>query len=287
MENGHIVTDMALESAQAVNYGLKSDVKNLSYDVQKRTLNIKNAEQAKELARERGVYVTYDCPPNVFDVSGATEYLTKCLAKTIGELVGIVKKSSPVLVVGLGNRRIVADSLGERVIEGVKITRRLHTASCAHSVCAFGTGVLGTTGMQSAEIVAGIASKIKPSVVILVDSLATGAISRLGRSFQLSSSGIAPGSGVGQDKERIDKSVLGVPTISIGVPLMLALRTGIYAFFKDYEKEKNLPVDEFSLRQRLADASLSNLIVVPKDIDFSVTRCARVVSSAINLAFRT
>lgn len=121
------------------------------------------------------------------------------------------EKSSPVLVVGLGNRHIVADSLGQRSVERIKVSRFVQTGK-TQSVCAFATGVLGMTGIQSAELVAGLVEKIKPSCVILIDSLATGAVSRLGKSFQISSCGISPGSGVGQDKERIDKSILSVPT---------------------------------------------------------------------------
>lgn len=90
------------------------------------------------------------------------------------------------------------------------------------------------TGMQSAEIIGGVANKIKPCAVIVIDSLATSSVKRLGRSFQISTTGISPGSGVGLDKERIDKSTLGVPTLSIGVPMMLALKTAIYNFVKDF-----------------------------------------------------
>ena len=156
------------------------------------------------------------------------------------------------LVAGLGNRLIVSDSLGTRCVEKLHVTRDLN-ASSLQSVCALSTGVSGMTGMQYAEIISGVVSKIKPCAVILVDSLATSMAKRLGRSFQISSAGIAPGSGVGLDKERIDKSTLGVPAISIGVPMMLALRTAIYSFIKDYASKQDGAIDEFSLRERLKE----------------------------------
>ena len=119
----------------------------------------------------------------------------------------------------------------------------------------------------------------------MIDSLATGVVSRLGKSFQISSCGISPGSGVGQDKERIDKSILSVPTFSIGVPLLLSLRTGIYAFVKDFAKEENLQINEYNLRKKLADCALADLIVAPRDIDLVVNVASSILANAINIAF--
>ena len=190
------------------------------------------------------------------------------------------------LVVGLGNRHIVADSLGQRCIESVKVTRYVEAGGRKQSVCAFATGVLGMTGIQSAELIAGATAKIKPSCVILVDSLATGSVARLGKSFQISSTGISPGSGVGQHTESIDKSVLSVPTFAIGVPLLLSLRTGIYSFVKDFLDEEKIEANEYNLRKKLADCALSDLIVAPRDVDLAVSLSSKIVAGAINTAFR-
>lgn len=280
-----IVTDMAIESAQSAGHLAGCDTKNLSYGIVKRTLRVKTLEDAKATGRERGVYVTFDCKKETLDGVASCQYLTRQIAICLAELVGIVKKTSPVLVVGLGNSHIVADSLGNRCVEGVNVTRCLNEVG-KQSLCAFSTGVLGMTGIQSAELVAGAVSKIKPSCVIVVDSLATGSASRLGKSFQISTCGISPGSGVGQDKERIDKSVLSVPTFSIGVPLLLSLRTGIYTFVREFAKEENIDVNEYKLRAKLAVDTLSDLIVAPRDIDYAVGVASSIVSKAINLAFK-
>lgn len=245
---------------------------------------MKTQEESKRIGRERGVYITFDCKSSVFTNMNASNFLTRQIARSLTELVGILKKSSPVLVVGLGNRHIVADSLGQRSVERIKVSRFVQTGK-KQSVCAFATGVLGMTGIQSAELVAGLVEKIKPSCVILIDSLATGAVSRLGKSFQISSCGISPGSGVGQDKERIDKSLLSVPTFSIGVPLLLSLRTGIYAFVKEFAKDENMQINEYALRQKLADSLLSDLIVAPRDIDLVVNVASSILANAINTAF--
>lgn len=279
------ITDVALESAEATGLGQSVEGIELSYGIQKRTLRVKTQEESKRIGRERGVYITFDCKSSVFTNRYALSFLTLQIARSLAELIGILKKSSPVLVVGLGNRHIVADSLGQRSVERIKVSRFVQTGK-KQSVCAFATGVLGMTGIQSAELVAGAVEKIKPSCVILIDSLATGVVSRLGKSFQISSCGISPGSGVGQDKERIDKSILSVPTFSIGVPLLLSLRTGIYAFVKEFAKDENMQINEYALRQKLADSLLSDLIVAPRDIDLAVNVASNIVSGAINDAFK-
>lgn len=285
-KNYRFVTDMAIESADALGLDKNIDCVQLLYDIQKRTLRVKTENDSKRIGRERGVYITFDCAKYVFSNATAAKYLTRQIAQSLSELVGMLKKTSPVLVVGLGNRHIVADSLGQRSVEKIKVTRYVRAGLQKQSVCAFSTGVLGMTGIQSSELVAGAVGKIKPSCVILIDSLATGAVSRLGKSFQISSCGISPGSGVGQDKERIDKSLLSVPTFSIGVPLLLSLRTGIYAFVKEFAKDENMQINEYALRQKLADSLLSDLIVAPRDIDLAVNVASNIVSGAINDAFK-
>ncbi|MDE6302553.1 MAG: GPR endopeptidase, partial [Clostridia bacterium] len=121
--------------------------------------------------------------------------------------------------------------------------------------------------------------------VILIDSLATSSISRVGTSFQISTAGISPGGGIGQDKQRIDRSVLGVPTIAIGVPLMLSMRTAIYDFVKYYSEQIGVGMDEYRVRACMVDKNLSNLVVAPKEIDFFVDASAGVIASALNRTF--
>ena len=147
------------------------------------------------------------------------------------------------------------------------------------------TGVFGTTGIQSADIASAVADRIKPCAVILIDSLATSSVARVGTSFQISTAGISPGGGVGQDKDRIDKSVLGVPTVAIGVPMMLSMRTAIYNFVKEYSEKTGAEVDEYRLRAEMVEKNLSNLVVAPKEIDYFVNTAALVISGALNKCF--
>ncbi len=284
MLNDYYVTDMAVESADGVDLSNFATQKKLAYGIEKRVINVKSVELAQKIGKERGVYITVDCKKNVLEGKTTMNYLSKCISDCVSELVGIVKKSAPILVVGLGNRNIVSDALGDKVVSQINVARANDNGMKA-KLCAISPGVLGTTGMQTSKIVSAIADKINPSVVILIDALATSCAKRLGCSFQISNSGISPGSGVGQDKERIDRSVLGVPTICIGVPMMLSLRTSIYAFLKDYLQDEKENINEFSLRQKMSEESLSNLLVAPKDVDYLVSLCSKTIANAINGAF--
>ena len=284
MINEYYVTDLPLESAQGTDLSAFASQKTLSYGIEKRIVNVKTLALAQKIGKLRGTYITLECKKSVLQGKNSLSYLSGCIAGVISELVGVVKKSLPILVVGLGNKNIVSDSLGEVVTAQIDVSNATDIRSKSR-LCAISPGVLGTTGMQTSKIVSAIVDKINPSTVILVDSLATSSVSRLGRSFQISDSGISPGSGVGQDKERIDKSVLGVPTICVGVPLMLSLRTSIYSFLTDYLQDQNAEINEFSLRQKMADEELSSLVVAPKDVDYLVSVCAKAIANAINTAF--
>ena len=285
MKNSDFVTDMAVEAAEASGLSELSKNTELSYGIVQRYLNVKSTELKERIGRERGVYITYDCPRSVFDTERAMKALTNYISTAISGLIGTVRKSTPVLVIGLGNGGIIADALGERTVDGVNVTKQYLQSYSKQRVCAMTTGVFGTTGMQSADIASAVADKIKPCAVILVDSLATSSISRVGTSFQISTAGIAPGGGVGQDKERIDRSVLGVPTIAIGVPLMLSMRTAIYNFVKEYSEKSGSGVDEYRLRAELVEKNLSNLVVAPKEIDYYVNTAALIISGALNKTF--
>jgi len=285
MLNTEIITDLAVEAAQINGLGELSKNTELSYGIVQRYLNVKSSELSKQIGRERGVYITFDCPRDMFDDERALNALSKYISTAVSGLLGTLRKSTPVLVVGLGNAGIIADALGERTVNGVKVTKQYQQSYSRQHVCAMTTGVFGTTGIQSADIASAVADRIKPCAVILIDSLATSSVARVGTSFQISTAGISPGGGVGQDKDRIDKSVLGVPTVAIGVPMMLSMRTAIYNFVKEYSEKSGASVDEYRLRAEMVEKNLSNLVVAPKEIDYFVNTAALVISGALNKSF--
>lgn len=287
MINNYFITDLTVEAAEKLGFSDIAKTKKLSYGIEQNFINIKNLDTAKKLQRERGVYITYDCGGEIFENNRACAALERYLSNSIIELSGVLRKKSPVFVVGLGNGEIVADSLGSLTVSKIAVNRQLEEVGRleGQSVCALAAGVYGATGIQSLEVVKALCGEINPSLVILVDSFATSSVARLGQSFQLSTAGITPGSGVGQDKERIDKSVLGVNVISLGVPLLLSLRTVIGGFVNKFIEETGCEKNEFKLRSMLVENKLSSLVVAPKNIKFLAELSSGVIANAINKAF--
>ena len=189
-------------------------------------------------------------------VSALAELLRRCLA---GHTDGTV------LIAALGNPDITPDALGSLCAEGLLVTRHLKEARHPlfepfASVALCRTGVLGTSGMESALQIRALCASLRPSCVIAVDALAGAEPEGLCRCVQVSSGGIAPGSGVGNDRERLDNETLGVPVVAVGIPTVIDAA-------------------------RCADeAALRGLFVTPRDIDTLVRRGARLIACALDLA---
>lgn len=174
-----------------------------------------------------------------------------------------VPEEGGVLVAALGNPDITPDALGPLCASSVLVTRHLKAGGDPlwdrfAPVSLLRTGVLGTAGVESAEQIRALCGTVKPALVIVVDALAGADAARLCRSIQVCDSGISPGSGVCNDRQRIDRSLLGVPVTAIGVPTVTDAS----------------PAGEVA----------GGLFVTPRDIDSSVRACARIIAYGINLA---
>ena len=142
-------------------------------------------------------------------------------------------------------------------------------------VAALTPGVLGTTGLESAEIIRGVIERSRPDVVLIVDALASRKLSRLCRTVQLADTGIVPGSGVGNARAALNRETLGVPVIAIGVPTVVDAVTLVgdmaeSAGLADFDEQTLAPFG-------------GGLMVTPKEIDTHVKDIARVVAYAVNL----
>lgn len=284
MRYDDFITDVAVESAENVNLSGALTSESVGFGIEKRVLNVKTKAMAERVGKPMGAYVNFDCDGKVYSNLRAAKAIETNIACSLKNMLGN-SASGTVLVACLGNGNIAADSLGEKVFDKLTITRKKNAnQGVKKCICALSTSVLGKTGIESAEIICAVVGQIKPSCVIAIDSLATSVPRRVGLSFQLTSAGITPGSGVGGDKARIDKSVLGVPVVAIGVPTLLSLGTFLYSTMKDYSQIANCEIDEYKFRSVLAERLVSNLVVAPKDIDVYVENASVVVSNAINLA---
>ena len=134
-----------------------------------------------------------------------------------------------ILVVGLGNRDVTADSLGPCTIDNLFITRHIireygrqaYRASKIHQISALVPGVMAKTGMETAEIIKGVIKETTPDIVIVIDALAARSTRRLNRTVQITDTGIHPGSGVGNHRNALTQESLGVPVIAIGIPMVV------------------------------------------------------------------
>ncbi len=225
----------------------------------------------RRIGRPRGRYVTVSMP----HFSQMSEY-SKAAADMVTEalLSMLPKGDGPVLVAGLGNESITPDSLGPLVAKNVLATRHLGgqllkdlKLEGIKSVAVITTGVLGSTGVESAELIRSVADALSPRAIIAIDALAAKGINRLGCTVQLSDAGICPGSGVSNSRAEISRHTLRVPVLALGVPLVVDAATLVY--------------DLAGVQIKNCDA-----IVTGREIDITVRRAARFLGLCLNRALQ-
>ena len=204
--------------------------------------------------------------------------------RTVGaELRELLPPEGAVLVVGLGNDAMTPDAIGPETLRHLLVTRHLIASlpkqfAGFRPVAAFAAGVLGTTGVESAEAVRALVGETKPSCVIAVDALAARRMGRVCNTVQLSDAGITPGSGVGNHRAALSRETLGVPVIAMGVPTVVEAST----LAADLLEEAG--ITEFD-PSRLRTGG-GEMTVTTRDIDAQVRDLAKVVGYAVNWALQ-
>ena len=212
-------------------------------------------------------------------------------------LDGMLPELGAVLVIGLGNRRITADSLGPRVVDGVLVTRHMRENTPAslkgrlRAVSAVAPGVLGVTGMETAEVVRGIVEHTRPEAVIAVDALAARETARICTTMQIADTGIQPGSGVGNHRLGLNEESLGVPVIAVGVPMVVyaatIARDALELLMEDLAPDGEEHAGALdALVDRVVARRLGDLVVTPREVDERVTRMADLLALGINRALQ-
>ena len=230
---------------------------------------------SKALGKPIGTYITAEVPP-LSIYSPVDENIITALAD---ELRGLLPKDGAVLAVGLGNTDITPDAVGPKSISMLLATRHLSRElikstglSGLRPTAGLITGVMGKTGIESAESIKGIVNTIRPSAVIVVDALAARRLSRLGNTIQISDTGISPGSGVGNARADISNYTIGVPVISIGIPTVVDAQT--------------LVNDLIGNNAEISDKESQEMIVTPREIDLLIDRASRLIGLTINKALQ-
>src|SRR5690625_1508862 len=236
----HVMTDLALEAHQVIVQGRGGpEIAGVRVDTERREhaeitrVAIETDAGARAMGKAPGTYVTIDAPAlrnrNQEQQEQVSQYLAEEISKFLeGMQIG---PEDPCLVVGLGNRNATPDALGPVTIEELLVTRHLHSMAPPElrgglrPVAAVSPGVLGLTGIETGEIIAGIVDRIQPAAVICIDALASRSAERLGTTVQLADTGINPGAGLGNQRMGITRQSLGVPVLAIGVPTVIHATT--------------------------------------------------------------
>ena len=253
-------------------------------------LMIRTDEASVRLRKPKGNYLTFAFG-RVSLLDRKTEYaLLELLASELKSLAKSLTNREVdgefrLFVAGLGNASLTADAIGPLAVEKLSATRHLRKAEpelykslgCA-SVSCLSPGVLGQTGVESAELLLGVVREIKPHLVLVVDALAARECDHLFASIQLSDAGIEPGSGVGNHRAALSHETLGVPVISLGVPTVVNSATLVR------EALAKSGVGESDLLTALL-SNQKSFFVSPKDSDFLVEQSAGLLAAAVKRAF--
>lgn len=224
------------------------------------------------------------------------ENLEKIIAKNLHYLFKKyqINLDSKVLVVGMGNQNITPDALGPQTIRKLVVTNHLfinnqiEDNNNVRRVSALLPGVMGTTGMETSDIIYGVCKQYKPDILICIDALATKSYTRINRAIQISDTGISPGSGVNNHRKRIDIKSVKVPVITIGVATVVDTFSIFYEYL-DLIKEKinfKLTNKKINLMERILHDNNAHLIVTPKEIDEDLKNLVFIISNALNNTFQ-
>ncbi len=199
-------------------------------------LKITDKSAEKLLGKAKGSYITIQTGRLWELGEEARENAVKVISDNLNDLMHTAKKRiESVLICGLGNRMVTPDAVGPLVVDRVTVTRHIreespdvYAALSAYDISAIATGVVGQTGMETAELVKGAVNTVKPDIVLAIDALAARGKDRLATTVQLTDTGIRPGSGIGQKRRELSEATLGVPVIAIGVPMVISGATLAY-----------------------------------------------------------
>ncbi|MFC4599316.1 GPR endopeptidase [Cohnella hongkongensis] len=308
-------TDLALEAKEIVSENAPgADIPGLWSESESKDgitvtrMEIRDEQAARQIGKMIGHYVTLEVPDMRQGDSELQDKVATSLAKEFEAFlkrIGITPKNS-VLVVGLGNSSVTPDALGPIVVDNMMVTRHFfelmpdQVSPGYRPVSAVAPGVLGTTGIESSDIVQGIVEKAKPDLIIAVDALAAKSLARVNTTIQIADTGIHPGSGIGNKRKGLTKDILGVPCIGIGVPTVVYASTivnnTIQLMFEHMKKHTNNTDPLFGAFGQMADDErlqlvrevLSplghDLLVTPKEIDKFIEDIANVIASGLNAA---
>lgn len=283
--------------------GIESQKENIDEQIKIERVIITNENGRKAIGKPKGSYITID----IKDLKHARDEDIQKFSETLtAELKKIIEKhvdnKAEILVVGLGNIYVTPDALGPKVINEIDITRHLlkyvpqYLDKNTRPVSAISPGVLGTTGIETAEILKGIVENVKPKLVIVIDSLASRSMERISSTIQLADTGIVPGAGVDNARKELTVKTLGIPVIALGIPTVVetavVVNDCLDIFIEKLQEkaESNQYLNKLKEEDNYLEIKEAlipkdfNFIVTPKEIDALVENMKDVVARGINMS---
>ena len=281
--------------------GIESEKEEINENIKVERVKITNENGEKAIGKPIGNYITIDVKELKIAQDEDIEKAAETLANELKKVVDMhIDNQGEVLVVGLGNIYVTPDSLGPKVINEIEVTRHIikylpqYIEEGTREVSAVSPGVLGTTGIETVEILKGIVDNVNPKLVIVIDALASRSIERISSTVQISDTGIVPGAGVGNTRNEISIKTLGIPVIAIGIPTVVEtavlVNDSLDLFIKKLQDEaksndylNNLKQeDNYEEIREVLVPNDYNLIVTPKEIDDLIENMKDIVAKGIN-----
>lgn len=235
-------------------------------------VEVLSQEASQQIGKPLGKYCTLQLPP-FSDDTDRNGQGAQAAAHILREML---PEKGEVLVMGLGNRSLTADALGPKAADRILATRhiekelrRIAGLERVRPVSVCSPGVLGMTGLETREILLALVRQIQPAAVIAIDALAAADLNRMGCTVQITDSGIAPGSGVGNHRPQLNRETIGVPVIGVGVPTVM---DGMVLASQLFSGNKSGESKEVSVT------------VTVREIDLLIARAASLLAMAVNQA---
>lgn len=299
MQQFQIRTDLALEATESVRKQASGQMRGITIDeydsmedvhISKVVILSKNA--AKNMGKPMGTYITLEAPGLQESDEDYHREISKELARLLQSVLPGIEEEKSIMVVGLGNRDVTADSLGPCTVDNLFVTRHIireygkkaYGTTKIHQISALVPGVMAKTGMETAEIIKGVIKETTPDIIIVIDALAARSTKRLNRTVQITDTGIHPGSGVGNHRNALTKESLGVPVIAIGIPMVVDAGTIVSDALEKLAEEYDGGRASLDYFRNSTDTQLHNMYVTAKNIDETTKRLSFTLSEAINIA---
>lgn len=283
--------------------GIETEEEQITDKIKVTRVKITNEQGEQAIGKKQGNYITIDIQKMNIITEEEAEKASETLANELRKLVeNKIQSKEDVLIVGLGNEEVTPDALGPNVVKDIEVTRHIinylpqYIDENARPVSAIAPGVLGTTGIETLEVIKGVVDNIKPKLLIVIDALASRSMERISSTIQLSDTGIVPGAGVGNTRKELTENTLGIPVIAIGIPTVVetavVVNDALDLFIEKLQQEANSndylnQLKEEDNYEQIKEALLPkdfNFIVTPKEIDELILNMSEVVARGINMS---